>query len=126
MTVRKDDTFRFSLQWQANTQERTTVGEFLNKLGNKKSDFIVMTIWEYLQQHPEAMVPAAHIRITSSQLTLNREQVLTELKSMVATYMSEFLPAKPDTPSPEAGKAVDPILSESDLDNMLNNLTVFD
>ena len=126
MAVHSDDTFRFSLQWQANTQERATVGEFLDKLGNKKSDFIVMTIWEYLQQHPEAMAPAAHIRITSSQLTLNREQVLTELKSMVATYMSEFLPAKLDAPPAEAGKARDPVLSKSDLDNMLNNLTVFD
>ena len=125
MAVRRDDTFRFSLQWQANTQERLTVGEFLDKLGNKKSDFIVMTIWEYLQQHPEAMTPDAHIKITSKS-TLNREQVLTELKSLVTTYMSEFFPTTADLPPARTGEAVKQVLSESDLDNMLNNLTVFD
>ena len=125
MAVRRDDTFRFSLQWQANTQERVAVGEFLNKLGNKKSDFIVMTIWEYLQQHPEASVPNARIVITS-QSTLNRELVLTELKSLVTTYMSEFFPTTTDLPPAKAGEAVKQVLSESDLDDMLNNLTAFD
>lgn len=125
MAVRRDDTFRFSLQWQANTQERVAVGEFLDKLGNKKSDFIVMTIWEYLQQHPEAMVPTAHIRITSQAL-LNKGQVLTELKSMVTAYMDEFFSTNPDISKDTVGESTEPALSESDLDDMLNNLTAFD
>lgn len=123
--MRKGDTFRFSLQWQADTPERLAVGEFLDKLGNKKSDFIVMTIGEYLQKHPEAMVPTAHIKITS-QPTLNREQVLTELRDIVTMYMKEFFPATTDLPPTRIGTVAEQSLSESDLDKMLNNLTVFD
>lgn len=125
MSVRRDDTFRFSLQWQANTQERAAVGEFLDRLGNKKSDFIVMTIWEYLQQHPEAMTPTAHIKIMS-QPPLNKGQVLTELKSMVTTYLDEYFSAKPDAPRDAVKELTEPSLSESALEDMLDNLTVFD
>ena len=40
--LRKADKYRFSLQWSGNTQERVAAGELLEKLGNKKSDFIVL------------------------------------------------------------------------------------
>lgn len=62
--LRKDDKYRFSFQWGSDTQERIAAGDFLEKLGNKKSDFIVLAIWEYLQRHPEAVVLGTKIKIT--------------------------------------------------------------
>jgi len=37
------------------TEEQILSGEFLEKLGNKKSRFIIQLVCEYLQAHPEAM-----------------------------------------------------------------------
>lgn len=40
------------------------MGTLLEQLGNKKSDFIVMAVMDYLQRHPEAAIPGAKIKIT--------------------------------------------------------------
>ena len=60
----RDDRFRFSLQWSADTAEKAGVGILLEQLGNKKSDFIVMALIDYLQCHPEVAIPGAKINIT--------------------------------------------------------------
>ena len=57
--LRRDDRFRFSLQWSADTEEKAKVGAFLERLGNKKSDFIVLAVVEYLQRHPEMEIPVS-------------------------------------------------------------------
>lgn len=125
MELRKDNRFRFSLQWGNDTQERVLAGEFLEKLGNKKSDFIVMAIWEYLQQHPEAMAPGTKIKIMTQPL-FSREQVLSEVRDLVRAYVEEAKLAIPadNTSSAQEAKQTGP--SADDLNDMLENLAVFE
>ena len=73
--MRRDDRFRFSLQWSADTEEKAKVGALLERLGNKKSDFIVLAVVEYLQRHPEMEIPGAKIKITYQPLHM-KEQLL--------------------------------------------------
>lgn len=125
MAVRKGDKFRFSLQWQAATQEGIAVGEFLDRLGNKKSDFVVMATWEYLQHHPEITVPDARIMI-QTQPIFGKEQMLAEVKGMVAAYMEECFPGMPDAPVGRAEVSVAPALRDFGIEEMLDNLNDFD
>ena len=115
--LRKDDKYRFSLQWSGDTQERVAAGELLEKLGNKKSDFIVLAIWEYIQQHPEAIAPGVKIRITSP----NKNAVRAYMEENHATPLTLV-----DTDSTDAGsEKTTGCLSEDDLNDMLENLSVF-
>ena len=125
--LRKADKYRFSLQWSGNTQERVAAGELLEKLGNKKSDFIVLAIWEYLQRHPEALMPGVKIQITPPA-TMSKEQMMAAIKNAVKTYMEEnhtALHPLMDTGLEDAGHENIPgDLSEDDLNVMLENLSV--
>ena len=121
-TLRKDNRFRFTLQWSADTQERVAAGEFLERLANKKSDVIVLALWEYLERHPEAMAPDAQIKITTQPI-YDRAQILAELKGMVRSYVNEVIPSLPLSSNPTESE---PVLSADDLDSMLDNLDVFE
>ena len=127
--LRKADKYRFSLQWSGDTQERVAAGELLEKLGNKKSDFIVLAIWEYLQRHPEALMPGVKIQITSPA-TMSKEQMMSAIKHAVKAYMEEnhtALHPLMDTGLEDAGHENIPgDLSEDDLNVMLENLSVFE
>ena len=126
--MRKADKYRFSLQWSGDTQERVAVGELLEKLGNKKSDFIVLAIWEYLQRHPETLTPGIKIQITSPA-TMSKEQMMSAIKSAVKAYMEENHTAQLpmiDTGLADTGhENTTGCLSEEDLNEMLENLSVF-
>lgn len=43
-----DNKFRFSLQWGNDTEEKARAGELLERMGNKKSEFVVLAVTEYL------------------------------------------------------------------------------
>ena len=88
--MRRDDRFRFSLQWRADTEEKARVGALIEQLGNKKSDFIVMAVMDYLQRHPDMDIPGAKIKITYQPLH-TKEQLLTMVRDMVKSSMSELL-----------------------------------
>ena len=123
--LRKGDRYRFSLQWKADTQESTAVGAFLEKLGNKKSDFIVKVTWDYLQSHPEMMNPVAKIAI-NTQAVFSRVQLQEEIRSMLDAYMSEYQAGMPKLPVAEQQKREAPILDDDDINDMLDNLNIFD
>ena len=50
--------YRFNLSWPLDTEERILAGEYLGKLGNKKSRFIVQLVCDYLNTHPVPKAPA--------------------------------------------------------------------
>lgn len=124
--MRRDDKFRFSLQWSADTQERQQVGDLLERLGNKKSDFIVMAVTDYIQQHPEIALPGTKVKITF-QATQTREQTLEMVRSMAKAALEELLAdrsivlATDDQQTDTASSGP----SEKDLDAMLAGLNFF-
>ena len=95
--LRRDDRFRFSLQWRADTEEKARVGALLERMGNKKSDFIVMAVVDYLERHPEMEIPGSKIKITYHPLH-TKDQLLSMVRDMVKNSMSEFMERKPILP----------------------------
>ena len=63
--MKKNGKYRFSLQFPNESEVQKTVGDFLERMGNRKSSFIVLALWEYLQNHPEhppAILPYSEVR----------------------------------------------------------------
>ena len=124
--MRRDDKFRFSLQWSADTEERARVGTLLDRMGNKKSDFIVMAIMEYLQRHPEADMPGAKIKIPYQPLH-TKDQLLAMVRDMVKTSMGEFMEGKTIASAEDNQLSEVPLgPSEQDIDAMVASLKLFD
>lgn len=124
--LRKDDKYRFSLQWSADTEERIRVGTFLELLGNKKSDFIVMAVMEYFQRHPEVVAPGAKIKITYQPLQ-TKEQLMETVRGMVKASVDEFLSGKVVVPAGDGQPPEEPSgPSEQDIDAMVAGLKFFD
>ncbi len=124
--MRRDDKFRFSLQWSADTQERLQAGDLLERLGNKKSDFIVMAVTDYIQRHPDIAVPGSKVKITF-QATQTREQTLEMVRSMAKAALEELLADRSivlatDGQQPDLTSSGP---SEKDLDAMLAGLNFF-
>lgn len=117
-----DNKFRFTLQWGIESEERLVAGQLLEKLGNKKSEFVIMAVSEYIRAHPEVAVPESKVSITV-QLTQTNAQLMDMVKGMAKAAVEELM----------AGMTVTPVLSASgnsgpspeDLAAMLDNLDVF-
>ena len=53
MTMKKNGKYRFTLQFGMNSEQQIRAGEILEKMGNKKSKFLIAAINEYASNHPE-------------------------------------------------------------------------
>jgi len=75
--VRTPDGYRFGLQFKALSDAHRQVGEFLESLGNKKSEVVVTAMIEYLKAHPEALNKNNPVRVVVtyglSEETLNKK-----------------------------------------------------
>ena len=123
--MRRDDTFRFSLQWSADTEEKARVGAFLEQLGNKKSDFIVMAVMEYLQRHPEVSTPGVKIKITY-QPVRTEAQMREMVQGMARAAVAELLEGKALVPTTAQSQETQAGPSEQDIDAMVAGLKLFD
>lgn len=122
----KDNRYRFSLQWSADTEEKVRVGSLLERMGNKKSDFIVMAVADYLKRHPGMEIPGSKIKITY-QPHHTKEQLLEIVREMVKNSMSEFMEGKTVVPVEDSQFSEMPSgPSEQDIDAMLASLKLFD
>lgn len=119
-----DNKFRFSLQWGADSEEKVQAGRLLEKLGNKKSEFIVLAVTEYIREHPEVVSPGSKIRITV-QPTQTADQLQAMVREMAMAAVAELMagmtlvPASPQSDAQPSGP------SQEDLDDMLKNLDIF-
>ena len=125
--MRRDDKYRFSLSWGRDTAEKITVGDLLEKLKNRKSDLIVQAVWEYIRNHPEVMAENAKIVITV-QSTPTDEQTLAKIQQMIDASVERLKDSmKFQIQQEKQVEQVAPtVLNQQDLDDMLDNLTIFD
>ena len=112
--------YRFTLQWGAETTEKTQADDLLKSLGNRKSEFIVMAIAEYLAAHPETLSPAQKIKIIVKP-SFTKEQIESIVRNIIETKFTGASEAMPNNKSPEG------VLAEikDDLDLMIQNLDLF-
>lgn len=125
--MRRDDKYRFSLSWGRDTAEKITVGDLLEKLKNRKSDLIVQAVWEYIGNHPEVMAENAKIVITV-QSTPTDEQTLAKIQQMIDASVERLKDSMKFQIQQEkqVEQAAPTVLNQQDLDDMLDNLTIFD
>ena len=125
--MRRDDKYRFSLSWGRDTAEKIAVGDLLEKLKNRKSDLIVQAVWEYIGNHPEVMAENAKIVITV-QSTPTDEQTLAKIQQMINASVERLKDSmKFQIQQEKQVEQVAPtVLNQKDLDDMLDNLTIFD
>ena len=125
--MRRDDKYRFSLSWGRDTAEKIAVGDLLEKLKNRKSDLIVQAVWEYIGNHPEVMAENAKIVITV-QSTPTDEQTLAKIQQMIDASVERLKDSMKFQIQQEkqVEQAAPAVLNQKDLDDMLDNLTIFD
>ena len=96
------------------------VGELLESLGNRKSEFVVLAVTEYINAHPEAL-PAGQRPKIIVKSGYTREQ----MEAMVRQMIEEKLAGVPTLAQDKlfvTGESAD---IESDIDAMLKNLDLF-
>ena len=125
--MRRDDKYRFALSGGRDTAEKIAVGDLLEKLKNRKSDLIVQAVWEYIGNHPEVMAENAKIVITV-QSTPTDEQTLAKIQQMIDASVERLKDSmKFQIQQEKQVEQVAPtVLNQKDLDDMLDNLTIFD
>jgi len=117
--VKTNDKYRFSLQWAAETTEKIQAGEFINSLGNRKSEFIITAVTEYIAAHPE-------VRINGQKPQVFIKPCFThsELEEMVRAIIAENIPSIVP-PRVNVETAAEPVPDEVDIAVMLDNLDAF-
>ena len=125
--MRRDDKYRFSLSWGRDTAEKIAVGDLLEKLKNHKSDLIVQAVWEFIGNHPEVMAENAKI-VIAVQSTQTDEQILGQIQRMIDASMERLKDSmKLQVLQEQHGWQTAPAgPNQQDLDDMLDNLTIFD
>lgn len=119
--MKKDGKYRFSLQFGADTEDQIKVGELLEKLGNKKSSFVVMALNEYLSAHPELQSGDCKIEVKiASGYNWNK------IEQLIHTIVDEKM-ATLQIPSTTEGAFTKeiPDALEEDVAQMLGNLDMF-
>ena len=125
--MRRDDKYRFSLGWGRDTAEKIAVGDFLEKLKNRKSDLIVQAVWEYIGNHPEVMAENAKIVITVRS-TPTDEQTFAKIQSTIDAALESLKDNMKYQIEQEnrSGQEEPTGPNQQDVDDMLDNLTIFD
>ena len=126
-SVKTDGKYRFSIQFAADSEEKQRVGEFLEKLGNKKSVIIVSALNQYLIDHQELCertLPPVRIEVASYLTDQRLEQIVEKIltKRLVGNILKTSDGDEKLVPETMIIKND----MERDVEAMLNNLDVFD
>jgi len=112
--MRTENGYRFTLQFSDTTAYQRRIGEFLERLGSKKSRFIVMALNDYLSEHPEKLTPGGKLHPNTS--SFSRE----DLKDIVREVLAErgMMIQLP-------GDAQPAVPSEANINTMLESMKFF-
>ena len=114
------DKYRFTLQWGAETTEKILAGDFLESLGNRKSELVVLAMAEYLSAHPEVLSAGNKPKIIVKP-SYTREQV----EALIRSIVDEKIANSPLIQCENGPHSVEPAAMEPDVDEMLKNLDLF-
>ena len=118
--MKKDGKYRFTLQFGSETDEEYRAGEFLERLGNKKSSVIIAALNEYLASHPELQSQYCKIEVKVGS-TFNQEKVEQLIRTIVEEKIAMLQFSETATPKNEQL----PEVLEQDVATMLDNLDLF-
>ena len=117
--LKDENSYRFTLKFPCETAEQIKVGEFLERLGNKKSRFIVLAMSEYINAHPELLNSSGHIKVQIEKPGIAKD----DLRKII----EEMLIEKGYIPGHSSGDAQSDTADgmSAGVDDMLNNLGEF-
>ena len=80
--MRTEKGYKITLQFPAKTLEQRQAGEFLERLGSKKSRVVVQALTEYLQKYPDLLEVGGNIQVAAIGFT--KEDVLALIREELA------------------------------------------
>lgn len=116
--MRKNGSYRFSLQFPAKTDDQIRVGELLEHMGNRKSAVIVVALTAFIDSHPELLTDKA---ILLSNAFPFSQKPSAEIPHPTITDQVSF----PPRPSREAPITLGTSYMDRCVDSMLENLSAF-
>ena len=93
--MKSSKSYRFSLSWGIETEEQILAGELLDKLGNKKSRFIVQLISEYIQNNPDVLDKDKTIKFVVDS---NSKQLKDIIKDLIQAEIADGKIKSPHRP----------------------------
>lgn len=121
--MKTPDGYRFSLQFRASSPAYIRAGETLEQLKNKKSDFIVKAVCEYLERHELEAGKAVQIHIRRE--LFRRDELEKMVRSMIQQYVSTVGQVHPPDVQPQRPPAVPQQTVDAAVSMMLDNLDEF-
>ena len=120
----KDGKYRFSLGFGNGTEKERRVGEFLERLGNRKSSLIVDVLSEYIDKHPEFENSQGkiEIKITTSPSAHSKEEIEQMVRGLVAEAISSM---QMNGNIQSASGSIDADVLDKNVAIMLDNLDQF-
>lgn len=117
--MKKDGKYRYSLQFGMDTEEELQAGEFLERLGNRKSAVIVSALCEFMEAHPECQIPGKKIQVRLTAVGNDRLEEL--VRRIIEEKLAGMdLPAQGQMPLDSSGSSLN-----EDLFGMLDDLELF-
>ena len=119
----KDGKYRFSLQFASDSDNQIRAGEFLERLGNRKSCIIVEAINEYIDNHPELENTQRKIEIEiNSSSAYSKEKIEQMIRVLVEEKLASIQVSNNAQKVDEAGNKE---IMDRDIATMLENLDFF-
>lgn len=116
--MKTSDGYRFGLQFKILSDAHRQVGEFLESLGNKKSETVVTAVIEYIRAHPEVLNKDNPVKVIAaygySEETLNAK-IEAMVRKVAGASPVLSADAEPDsTPENDQSRALDALLNGLD------------
>ena len=119
--MRKDGKYRYTLQFGMDTDEEQRAGNFLERLGNRKSSVVVAALNEFLQNHPELCKNNSKVQFTIPGI--DPRMLEAKIRQIVAEHLGSGIttPSMVGSEPPDAAQQV-----SNDILDMLNDLDCFE
>lgn len=118
--MKKDGKYRFSLQFNSDTEEQLQAGELLERMGNKKSHLVIAALNEYIESHPELKNKNCKVEI---KLTSAYDQA--KIEQMIQNVVEQRLAGMQISGIQDNSKNDQQEALEEDIAKMLDNLDMF-
>lgn len=118
--MRTNSGYRFSLQFASDTEEQVRVGEFLEKMGNRKSVMVVNAISHYLDAYPDLANSGTEVKVQYNA-PMRKDEIEKLIRSIIEEKLSNvsFQSSRCDSTLPDKQSL------EEDVASMLGNLSMF-
>lgn len=120
--MKKGGVYRYSLQFDDKTLVNRQVGEFLERMGNRKSKVIVAAVLDFMRAHPEFLSIKTKVDIHLTALAPD-----TDLRTLVEDLISEKLANvsfQISAPAQEL-EQTEEMPDDEDVSSMLDKLGIF-